>query len=129
LTQSLCGFCRNQLLRASFLVEPFLYVLKSVPQVDLGATQLEVNETVPNLLRLLERELPLAISSIGVMGRVLEHVVVPKDRVLHEVLIGKSTHCPTILIVGEFQHIPLDFEVDVVVEESLTTEIASNQDF
>ena len=54
-------------------------MLEGVLQVDSGASQLQIDKTVPDLLCLVEGEDALAFSSVFVTGCILENVVVPED--------------------------------------------------
>jgi len=63
------------------------------------------------------------------MSRVLEHVVVPKDRVFDELLVSKSPDCAAVLVRGEFKHVSFNLHVDVMVEKTLTTQVSLDQHF
>ena len=115
--------------RAWALVKPLFDVLEGVFEVDLWALELQVDQTVPDLPRLVERQLALAHPAVGVVRRVPEHIVFPKDRVLDEVLVGEGPHSAAVLIRTEFEDVPLNLYVDVVVEKAVTAEIPAHQDF
>mmetsp|Transcript_2443 Transcript_2443/g.3370 ORF Transcript_2443/g.3370 Transcript_2443/m.3370 type:complete len:264 (-) Transcript_2443:237-1028(-) len=61
------------------------------------------------------------------MSRILENVVIPKDRIVDEMLVSESTHRPAVLVSCESEDISFDFEVDVVVEEALATKLALDE--
>ena len=112
-----------------FLVEPLLNVLQRVFEVDLGALELQVDQAVPDLLRLLECKHALALDAVRVMGCILENVIFPKDRVLDETLVSQSPHCAAVLVSCEFEDVAFDLKVNVVVKESLSSKIARHKHF
>lgn len=111
------------------VVKPFLDMLQSVFKVYLRASKLQVDQGVPNLLRLVIRESSLALNPIGIMRHILEHVVVPKDRVLDEQFVSVGSHSSRVQIRLKSQHISLHFHIDVVVEKAISSEVASYEYF
>ena len=98
-------------------------MLQRVFEVDSRAADLQVNQAVPHLLRLLVCEHPNAICFRRVTLDVLEDIVIPKDRVLHILFVRKSSHGATVLIRGELEYVSLDLHVNVVVEKAVATHL------
>ena len=103
-------------------------MLECVFQVDGGTAELQVDEAVPDLFSLLVSEDPGAIVAILTMRHILEHVVVPEDAVLDELLVSQGSHSAAVLVRAELEDLTFDFHVNVVVEEALPTEIPCNED-
>ena len=104
------------------LVKPLFHMLQRVFQVYCRASNLKVDQTVPDLLGLPICKHSHTLLARLVMRNVLEDIIVPKDRVLHKMLVSQGSNCATVLVCGELEHVALDFHVHIVVKEAFTAQ-------
>ena len=96
-------------------------MLQRVFKVNCRASNLQVDQAVPDLLSLFVGERSRPISARLVTRDVLKDVIVPEDRVLHKLLVSQSSHRAAVLVDGEFENISLNLHVNVVIEQSLSS--------
>ena len=98
-------------------------MLPRASQFNSWASDLQVEQAVPDLLRLFVGEDTRVWQARFAVRNVLEDVLVPKDLILNKLLVCQCSHCATIVISTEPEHIPLNLHVDVVVEKTLSAHI------
>ena len=103
-------------------------MLERVLKIDGGTAQLQVHQAVPNLLGLSIREHSLAFLPIRIVRHILEHIVVPEDAVFDELLVSEGSHSAAVLVCVELEDLTFDLHVNVVVEETLATEVPCHKD-